>query len=136
MESVLSFGAKKEAKRCGRRGVNRLASFRILVSLAQTYPLCAEMLQQCYPSHRRRAAKSTATAGSQRKDYLTHSESPLEYNILWIRACLIEKKLSEIVQIFITNAQYVALLYSMWLYMHMHWVYIWLRSYKYVASYL
>ena len=117
MENVLSFGAKKEVKRCGRRGVNRLASFRILVSLAQTYPLCAEMLQQCYPSHRRRAAKSTATDGqSQRKDYLTHSESPLEYNILWIRACLIEKKLSEIVQIFITNAQYVALYSSMWLY--------------------
>lgn len=108
MENVLSFGAKKEVKRFGRKDVDQLNSFRILASLSQTNPLCAEVLQQCYPSYIKKQATRgvAAQAGnSPSKEYLAHNDSPLHYGILWIRACLIEKKLNEIVQVFITNAQ-------------------------------
>lgn len=102
MENVLSFGARKEVKRFGRKDVNQPASFRILALMSQTDPLCAEVFQQCYPSYKKQTTKATS---SQIKDYLAHAESSLEYGILWIRACLVEKKLSETVQVFITNAQ-------------------------------
>lgn len=105
VEKVLSFGAKKEAKIFGRKDTDQPASLRVLASLSQTDPLCAEVLQQCYPSYRKQGSKSMPTASKPSKDYLAHNESPLEYGVLWIRACLIERKLSEIVQVFITNAQ-------------------------------
>ena len=47
VEKVLSFGAKKEAKIFGRKDTDQLASLRVLTSLSQTDPLCAEVLQQC-----------------------------------------------------------------------------------------
>jgi len=104
-ENVLSFGARKEVKRLGRKDVDKPASFRILASLSQTDPLCAEIFYQCYPSYKKQTTKTTTATSNQSKDYLAHVESSLEYGILWIRACLIEKKLSETVQVFITNAQ-------------------------------
>ena len=106
VEKVLSFGAKKEAKIFGRKDTDQLASLRVLTSLSQTdSPLCAEVLQQCYASYRKQASKSIPAASRPAKDYLAHNESSLEYGILWIRACLIERKLSEIAQVFIANAQ-------------------------------
>ena len=105
VEKVLSFGAKKEAKMFGRKDTDQLASLRVLTSLSQTDPLCAEVLQQCYPSYRKQASKSIPAASKPAKDYLAHNKSSLEYGILWIRACLIERKLSEIVQVFTANAQ-------------------------------
>ena len=105
VENVLSFGAKKGAKRFGRKDTDQLASFRILASLSNNDPLCAEVFQQCYPTYKKQATKSTSTTSRQSKDYLAQNESPLENSILWIRACLIERKLSEIIQVFINNAQ-------------------------------
>lgn len=107
VEGVLSFGAKKEAKRfaIGRKDTDQLASFRILASMSNNDPLCVEVFQQCYPSHKKPATKSTSKTNRQSKDYIAQNESPLENSILWIRACLIERKLSEIIQVFINNAQ-------------------------------
>jgi len=97
VESALSYGAKKSGKRFGRK--YHLASLRILASLSQTNPLCADVFNRCYP-------KCPPKSVDHSKTYLLcDMSSQLEYSILWIRACLVEKKLMEIVQVFIDNAQ-------------------------------
>ena len=106
MENVLSFGAKKEVKRVGHRDTDKPASLKILAALGQTNPLCGEVFQQCYHLvHKKQASKNTPMVSGQHKSYLVSTQSVLEYGILWIRACLIEKKLSETIEVFITNAQ-------------------------------
>ena len=97
VETALSYGVKKVGKKFGRK--YHLASLRILTSLSQTNPLCADVFNRCYPKH-------PPISVDHSKAYLLCDESsPLEYSILWIRACLVEKKLMEIVQVFIDNAQ-------------------------------